>query len=129
MALIPRPCPDRSPTTRTRVESMPCALSTKTKPDSRGLDPAISEAPQDRRSSRAMMRKESSERNSEAARLPPARRQRHREQRLPAKSFGRETRLLHRCLGVEQRRQLGPQPGFAPAPQLPPETVLMLEED
>ena len=34
-------CPDTLPDVREPAESTPCALSTKTQPDSRGLDPAI----------------------------------------------------------------------------------------
>jgi hypothetical protein len=34
-------CPDESPNPLNTKESMPCALSTKTQPDSRGLDPRI----------------------------------------------------------------------------------------
>ena len=41
----PISCPDRRRNVPNRVESMPCPLSTKTQPDSRGLDPGI-HAPQ-----------------------------------------------------------------------------------
>src|SRR5215831_4226027 len=41
MALTPVLCPDRRRNVPDRVESMPCSLSTKTQPDSRGLVPAI----------------------------------------------------------------------------------------
>jgi hypothetical protein len=35
------PCPETLPDVRKTEESTPCALSTKTQPDSRGLDPRI----------------------------------------------------------------------------------------
>jgi len=41
-------CPDRRQNVPDRVESMPCALSTKTQPDSRGLVPAIHVDPRDK---------------------------------------------------------------------------------
>jgi hypothetical protein len=41
----PFSCPDRRRNVPNRVESMPCALSTKTQPDSRGLVPATSLRP------------------------------------------------------------------------------------
>ena len=39
--LIPSPCPRTSPNAWNREESTPCALSTKTQPDSRGTSPAM----------------------------------------------------------------------------------------
>jgi hypothetical protein len=41
MALILFSCPGTLPDVQDRVESTPCASSTKTEPDSRGLVPAI----------------------------------------------------------------------------------------
>jgi hypothetical protein len=38
-------CPETSPNAQDADESTPCALSTKTKPDSRGLGPGIHELP------------------------------------------------------------------------------------
>jgi hypothetical protein len=37
------PCPDESRNPLNKEESMPCALSIKTQPDSSGLDPAMTE--------------------------------------------------------------------------------------
>jgi hypothetical protein len=52
----PLPCPETLPDVRKIEESTPCALSTKTQPDSRGLELAIHAEPQHLRNCRVVAR-------------------------------------------------------------------------